>query len=105
MREQRTESVLPAPGPEQAATSPTERSLRARLAAYHMHARHDTRVTSAPGRAAFLARFEAEVDPDGRLDPEERRRRAEHARRAYFTRLALASAAARRASSTSGDSA
>ena len=61
-----------------------------------MHAQYDTRVTSAPGRAAFLARFEAEVDPDSQLDPEERRRRAEHARSAYFTRLALASAAARR---------
>jgi hypothetical protein len=73
-----------------------------------MHARHDVRRTSANGRAAFLARFEREVDPDGRLDPEERRRRAQHARSAYFTRLALASAAARRAkraSRTGGDSA
>ena len=45
---------------------------------------------------------------NGRLDPEERRRRAEHARSAYFTRLALASAAARRAKRASrmgGDSA
>ena len=49
--------------------SPAERSLRARLAAYAMHARHDARRTSANGRAAFLARFEREVDPDGRLDP------------------------------------
>jgi hypothetical protein len=76
--------------------SPAERSLRARVAAHTMHARYDARVTTANGRAAFLARFEREVDPDGRLDPEERRRRAEHARRAYFTRLALASAKARR---------
>ena len=48
------------------------------------------------------------MDPDSRLDPEERRRRAEHARSAYFTRLALASAAAwraKRASRTGGDSA
>jgi hypothetical protein len=80
--------------------SPAERSLRARLAAYAMHARHDARRTSANGRAAFLARFEQQVgnvDPDGRLDPEERARRAEQARRAYFARLSLAAAKARRA--------
>ena len=108
MREQRTPSILPALTHRQASLSPAERSLRARLAAYAMHAQHDSRHTSAPGRAAFLARFEADVDPDGRLDPEERRRRAEHARSAYFARLALASVAARRArraSVTGGDSA
>ena len=106
MREQRTRSLTPARSPRQASLSPAERSLRARLAAYAMHAQHDSRHTSTPGRTAFLARFEADVDPDSRLDPEERRRRAEHARSAYFTRLALASAAARRAkraSRTSGD--
>jgi hypothetical protein len=101
MREQRTPSILPALTHRQASLSPAERSLRARLAAYAMHAKHDSRDTSAPGRAAFLARFEADVDPDGRLDPEERRRRAEHARSAYFARLALASVAARRAKRTS----
>ena len=37
--------------------------------------------------------------------PEERRRRAEHARRAYFTRLALASAKARRGKRSGGASA
>jgi hypothetical protein len=61
-----------------------------------MHARNDARQTTVAARTAFLARFEAEVDPDGALEQEERRRRAEHARRAYFTRLALASAKARR---------
>jgi hypothetical protein len=68
-----------------------------------MHAQHDARRTTASGRAAFLTRFEAEVDPDGKLAPEERRRRAEHARRAYFTRLALASAKARRAKRQGGE--
>jgi len=97
MREQRSDSVVPAQSPGQAIMSPAERSLRARLAAYAMHARHDSRETSAPGRAAFLARFESQVDPDGRLDPVERRRRAEHARREYFARLAVASVQARRA--------
>ena len=108
MREQRTDSVLPAQSPKRAASSPAERSLRARLAAYAMHAQHDSRQTSTPGRVAFRARFEREVDPNGRLDPEERRRRAEHARSAYFARLALASVAARRAKRASragGDSA
>jgi hypothetical protein len=97
MRDQRTRSIAPARLPGRAPLSPAERSLRARLAAYAMHARHDTRRTSANGRAAFMARFEREVDPHDRLDSEERRRRAEQARRAYFARLSLAAAKARRA--------
>ena len=97
MRDQRTRSLAPTRSAGQAPFSPAERSLRARLAAYAMHAKHDTRRTSANGRAAFLARFEREVDPDGHLDPQERARRAEQARRAYFARLSLAAAKARRA--------
>jgi hypothetical protein len=97
MREQRTDSVLPAQNPGQAASSPTERSLRARLAAHTLHARREAHQTTATARAGFLARFEREVDPDSALDPIERRRRAEHARRAYFIRLSLAAVAARRA--------
>ncbi len=96
MRAKRTSSALPQTSREQG-LSPAERSLRARLAAHSMHARHDARHTTAAARAAFLARFEAEVDPEGRLDPEERARRAEQARRAYFARLSLAAAKARRA--------
>jgi hypothetical protein len=72
------------------------RSLSARLAAHAMHSQHDSRETTRAGREAFLARFERQVDPDGRLDPAERARRAEHAKKAYFTRLALKSAQARR---------
>jgi hypothetical protein len=94
MRAKRTSSALPPTSREQG-LSPAERSLRARLAAHSMHARHDARQTTAAARAAFLARFEAEVDPDGILSPEERRRRADHARSAYFARLALAAAKAR----------
>ena len=94
MREQR--SALRANTSSHASGDAAERSLRARMAAYAMHAAHDARETTTNGRAAFLARFEREVDPDGRLDLEERRRRAEQARRAYFARLALASAKARR---------
>jgi hypothetical protein len=97
MREERTSSALP-PTRGTHGLSPAERTLRARVAAHVQWSREpDRSARTANGRAAFLARFEAEVDPDGTLAPEERRRRAEHARRAYFTRLALASAKARRA--------
>jgi hypothetical protein len=95
MRDKRTSSGSP-PSSGGQGLSPVERTLRARLAAHSMHAKHDARETTANGRTAFLARFEAEVDPDGILPPEERRRRAEHARSAYFTRLALAAVKARR---------
>lgn len=81
--------------------SPEHRSLHARLAAHSLHARiSDPAAHTAPARAAFLDRFEREVDPDGVLDPAERARRAEHAKKAYFARLALASAKARRAKAT-----
>jgi hypothetical protein len=103
MRDERTSSRAPArPGQER---TPAERTLQARMAAHLMHARNDSRVTSAPGRTAFLVRFEREVDPDGILDPEERARRAEQARSAYFARLSLAAAKARRAKRQRGDAA
>ncbi len=76
--------------------SPSERSLRARIGAYSLHARHDPRETTKPGRAAFLARFEREVDPHGVLTITERARRAAAARKAHFAKLALKSARARR---------
>ena len=76
--------------------SPEERTLRARLAAHAMHAKHDARRTTVKARGAFLTRFEREVDPEGVLNPEERARRAEHALRAHMTRLRLADAKARR---------
>jgi hypothetical protein len=97
MRHEPTERAISVPSPANEPASRAERSLRARLAAYALHAQHDPRETTANGRAAFLARFDREVDPQGLLEPDERRRRAEQARRAYFTRLALASAKARRA--------
>jgi hypothetical protein len=74
-----------------------ERSLRGRIGAFRLHATHDSRQTSAPGRAAFLASFERLVDPDGTLPPDERARRAAHARSAHFARLAYLSARTRRA--------
>jgi hypothetical protein len=50
------------------------RLLRARRAAFAMHAKHDPHETTRAARSAFMARFERESDPDA-------------ARRAYFTRL------------------
>ncbi len=76
--------------------SSSERSLRSRLGALALHARHDSRKTTAKARAVFLSRFEREVDPEGVLPPEERARRAEYAKRAYFSKLALKSAQSRR---------
>lgn len=62
-------------------------SQAGRLGAFATHSRHDSRDITANARAAFLAKFELEVDPESKLDPAERRRRAQHARRDYFRRL------------------
>jgi hypothetical protein len=74
----------------------SDRALRGRIGAYRMHATHDSRETSKPGRRAFMASFERLVDPDGILPPAERARRAAHARSAHFAKLAYLSAKARR---------
>jgi hypothetical protein len=80
------------------ASDNNDRVLRARMAAHLLHAQiSDEAAHTAPARAAFLSRFEREVDPDGILDPQERARRAEHAKKAYFIKLALASRKARAA--------
>lgn len=82
-------------------STPNERALRARLAAHTSWANTPDRTArTAPARAGLMARFEAEVDPDGTLPPAERARRAESARKAYYTRLALRPAQARRAKAT-----
>ncbi len=74
--------------------TPAERSMRSRIGALTAHARGST--NTGPARAAFLSKFEREVDPGGTLEPTERARRAEYARRAHFTRLALAASMKRR---------
>lgn len=74
----------------------SDRALRGRIGAYRLHATHDSRETSKPGRVAFMASFERLVDPDGTLPLAERARRAGHARSAYFVKLAYLSAKARR---------
>jgi len=79
--------------------TPEERTLRARIGAQALHAKHDAKVTTAKARETFLQRFELEVDPDGLLDPAERATRAEHAKRSYFLNLAYLSARARKKAS------
>jgi hypothetical protein len=79
-------------------TTPRERVLIARLAAYERWAQcTDRAAATAPAQKAARDRFEKQVDPDGALDPKTRAERAEAARRAHFSRLALKSAQARRA--------
>jgi hypothetical protein len=81
---------------------PEGRRLRAKLAAHEMHSRNDSRKTTAAARKASTGSdsyWERQVDPEGLLEPQERARRAGHAKKAHFTRLALASAKARRKAS------
>ena len=72
--------------------NPSMRSLRARLGAFRQQSLHNTRDTMAAARAAFLSKFEREVDPDGVLPEAERQRRAEAAKKFHFTKLAYESA-------------
>lgn len=79
--------------------TPGERVLRARLAGLTFAATHDVAEHMKAAQAASpgqLPYWERQVDPDSVLDEIERRRRADAARRAHMTRLALASARARR---------
>jgi len=75
--------------------SPEQRVLRARIGAYSLHATRDGKETTARARAAFLARFERDVDPDGALDPVDRAKRANAALKAHMARMALGRAKAR----------
>ncbi|MEU7633846.1 hypothetical protein AB0C34_28360 [Nocardia sp. NPDC049220] len=78
-------------------STPVERSLQARIAAYESWAKTSDRAArTAKARAAMASRFDRLVDPDGLLSPEERAYRADQARKAHYTRLALRSAQARR---------
>lgn len=82
--------------------SPAERSLLGRQMAHESWANtSDRSARTAPARAALLARFEREVDPDHVLPVAERARRAEHRRKSYYLGLARKSAAARRKSAAS----
>ena len=83
--------------PQQNSLTPTERSLRAQIAAHESWAHTiDRSARTANARKAMLDKFERQVDPEGKLSPAERAVRAAHARKAHFKRLALKSAQARR---------
>lgn len=78
--------------------SPTVARLSASHAALcRWAAEPDPAAAALPARQAFLRQFEAEVDHDGRLDPDERRRRALIRRRAYMQKLTLNRVLARQA--------
>jgi hypothetical protein len=72
--------------------SPAERSAQSRRAAHIQAAkgRHNT----APGRAAFFAKFLAQVDPT--LPEPERIKRAKALRKAYYAELLLKALASHR---------
>lgn len=79
--------------------TPTERSLRASLAAHTRWAntsRAERQRVADSGQAGLLRRFAAEVDPAGELPADERDRRARNLLQAHMRRLALKSAKARR---------
>ena len=80
-------------------TDDSLRRLRSSIAANSRWAHEaDRSAATSPGRAAFMAKFEREVDPDHRLTPEERAKRVENAIKAHFSSLALKSAKARQKS-------
>ncbi|MGH9151355.1 MAG: hypothetical protein ACRD03_02890 [Acidimicrobiales bacterium] len=67
----------------------TDQATYGRIGAHESWARTEDRsARTAKARAAFMAGFERQVDPDGVLSPDERARRAEHAKKAHFARLA-----------------
>lgn len=81
--------------------SQSERSLRGKLATHTGWANTvDRTARTAPGTKASPASVDYwldKVDPDGQMTDQQRRAAADSARKAYFSRLAFASAKARRA--------
>lgn len=77
--------------------SPTERTLRARIAAHVRWANEpDRQAATAKARQALADRWEKQVDPEGKLPPHIRAKLAENAKSAHYSRMALKSAQARR---------
>ncbi len=75
---------------------PEAARMRGRLGGLTRAAKHDSREMTEPARRAFFARFEAQVDPEGKLPEEERTKRAMAALRAHMARLAYERHKARR---------
>jgi hypothetical protein len=86
--------VLPA-GSEDDPEDDRPRQLKARRVG--VWADNDNRyMATRPAREGFYAKFEREVDPEGKLTPQERAKRVEWAMKAHMQRMALKSAKARR---------
>jgi hypothetical protein len=77
--------------------TPEQRTQRARAAALSRWANEDPTAQTLKLQAGIRAKFEREVDPEGKLAPAERARRAEAARKAHLARLALKSSRVRAA--------
>lgn len=76
----------------------TTKAIAGRIGAYTRWAKEpDRKAATAPARKGFRARFEREVDPEGKLSPAELDYRTNCAISAYMGRLALAKAAKARA--------
>lgn len=74
-----------------------DRSLIARVAAHTRWAKEpDRNKATASARKGLEAKWAREVDPDGRMAPDELERRVANLRQAHMSRMALASARARR---------
>jgi hypothetical protein len=81
-----------------------QRTLMARVAAHaSWAATADRTARTSRARAAFMARFEDQVDPDRTMTDKARAQAAESARKAYFARMAYLSSRARRKSNTQGN--
>lgn len=76
--------------------APTSAQARAAVLRSWAHT-PDRAARTAAARAASIARFEREVDPDGVLSVQERATRAEFARKAFMTEMSIKAVAARRA--------
>ncbi len=80
--------------------SSSERSQRARIAAYAQKAKHDPKETTRKAREAYRASFYDGIPED--LPEAERDRRAEAAFKAHMARLAFLSSKARRKAGGAG---
>lgn len=74
-----------------------ERRLRSSIGAHESWARTADRAgRTQRARSAAWSRFEALVDPEGKLPAAQRAQMAQNARQAHFKRMALKSVEARR---------
>lgn len=76
--------------------TPEQRTLRARMGAYAMHSRNDSKVIARKANKTFIDSFEKRVDPNFELPVEERQRRAAAAYRLHMLRMAFRSVQARK---------